>query len=207
MTYSVSGMFDHLKGLDLSWQKSRPRHLRPMLPPRRRSKRGLAKAVKRIAKLHEGKQIQLWLQDEARVGRKGRNAHVWFEKGILPVMRTDKRFKSVYIYGAIHPGTDDAFALILPRADTEMMRLDFDTFAQSLPTDVHVVLVLDKDGWHVTGRLKPPDNLSLVHLPAYSFELNPSNASGSTSRSASFPTASSTTSMPSSKPAQRLGTT
>ena len=26
MTYSVSGMFDLLKGLDLSWQKSRPRH-------------------------------------------------------------------------------------------------------------------------------------------------------------------------------------
>lgn len=26
VTYSVSGMFDLLKGLDLSWQKSRPRH-------------------------------------------------------------------------------------------------------------------------------------------------------------------------------------
>ena len=129
--------------------------------------------MKRIAKRHKGKQIQLWFQDEARVGQKGRNAHVWFEKGVRPVMSTDKRFKSVYIYGAIRPGTDDAFALILPRADTEMMRLYLDAFAQSLPADVHVVLVLDKAGWHVTGRLKPPDNISLVHLPAYSPELNP----------------------------------
>jgi hypothetical protein len=107
--------------------------------------------VKRIAKRQKGKQIQLWFQDEARVGQKGRNAHVWFEKGVRPVMRTDKRFKSVYIYGAVRPGTDGAFALILPRADTEMMRLYLDTFAQSLPADVHVVLVLDKAGWHVTG--------------------------------------------------------
>ena len=35
------------------------------------------------------------------------------------------------------------------------------------------MLVLDKAGWHVTGRLKPPDNITLVHLPAYSPELNP----------------------------------
>ena len=54
-----------------------------------------------------------------------------------------------------------------------MMRLYLDTFAQSLPANVHVVLVLDKAGWHVTGRLKPPDNITLVHLPAYSPELNP----------------------------------
>ncbi len=143
------------------------------MPPRRLSKRGRAKAVKLIVKRHKGKQIQLWFQDEARVGQKGRNAHVWFEKGVRPVMHTDKRFKSVYIYGAICPGTDDAFALVLPRADTEMMRLYLNTFAKSLPADVHVVLVLDKAGWYVTGRLKPPDNITLVHLPAYSPELNP----------------------------------
>ncbi len=141
-----------------------------MPPPRRRS---LTKAVKRIAKRQKGKQIQLWYQDEVRGGQKGRSAHVWFEKGVRPVMSTDKRFKSVYIYGAIQPGTDDAFALVLPRADTMMMRLYLGTFAQSLPPNVHVVLVLDKAGWHVTGRLKPPNNITLVHLPAYSPELNP----------------------------------
>jgi hypothetical protein len=49
-----------------------------------------------------------------------------------------------------------------------------DFFAQSLPTDVNVVLVLDKAEWqHVAGQLKPPDNITLVHVPAYSPELNP----------------------------------
>jgi hypothetical protein len=61
--------------------------------------------VKRIAKRHKGNRFSSGSSDETRVGQKGRNAHVWFEKGVRPVMRTDKRFKSVYIYGAIRPGT------------------------------------------------------------------------------------------------------
>ena len=40
VTYSVSGMFDLLKGLDLSWQKTGLAILKPMPPPRRLSKRG-----------------------------------------------------------------------------------------------------------------------------------------------------------------------
>jgi transposase len=38
----------------------------------------------------------------------------------------------------------------------------------------HGVRVLDGAGWHQTGgRLEIPDNISLLHLPPYSPELNP----------------------------------
>jgi transposase len=37
----------------------------------------------------------------------------------------------------------------------------------------HVVLVLDQAGWHVAKHLKTPDNLTLLHLPPYSPQLNP----------------------------------
>jgi len=129
--------------------------------------------VRRIVRRHRDEDVQVWFQDEARVGQKGRNAHVWYEKGVRPTARTDKRFKSAYIYGAVRPGSDDAFALVLPRADTAMMRLFLDAFSANLPAGVHAVLVLDRAGWHVTGRLDPPANVSLVHLPSYSPELNP----------------------------------
>lgn len=39
VTYSVSRMFDLLKGLDLSWQKSRPRHPQADATAQRLSKR------------------------------------------------------------------------------------------------------------------------------------------------------------------------
>ncbi len=36
------------------------------------------------------------------------------------------------------------------------------------------MLVLDGAGWHQTGgRLRVPDNVTLLHLPPYSPELNP----------------------------------
>ena len=38
----------------------------------------------------------------------------------------------------------------------------------------HAVVTLDGAGWHRPGgRLRIPDNISLLHLPPYSPELNP----------------------------------
>ena len=42
-----------------------------------------------------------------------------------------------------------------------------------MPTGTHAVLVLDRAGWHVSADLVVPANLTLVHLPPYSPELNP----------------------------------
>jgi len=70
------------------------------------------------------------------------------------------------------PGTDDAFALVLPKVSTEAMSLYLEHFARSLPPNVHAVLVLDQAGWHLAND-EIPDNLTLVHLPPYSPELNP----------------------------------
>ena len=41
------------------------------------------------------------------------------------------------------------------------------------PADVHAVMVLDRAGWHVARALKVPANVTLVHLPPKSPELNP----------------------------------
>ena len=38
--------------------------------------------------------------------------------------------------------------------------------------EAHVVLVLDQAGWHVAKALKVPANMTLLHLPPYSPELN-----------------------------------
>lgn len=37
----------------------------------------------------------------------------------------------------------------------------------------HAILVLDGAGWHGSAALTVPDNISLLHLPPYSPELNP----------------------------------
>jgi transposase len=39
--------------------------------------------------------------------------------------------------------------------------------------EVQVILVLDRAGWHLSEALQVPENITLLHLPPYSPELNP----------------------------------
>ena len=70
-------------------------------------------------------------------------------------------------------GTDEAFALVMPLATAAVMSVFLQDFSKSLAPNAHAGLVLDKAGWHTTRRLRVPENISLVLLPAYSPELNP----------------------------------
>ncbi|HEX6015838.1 MAG TPA: IS630 family transposase [Geminicoccaceae bacterium] len=124
-----------------------------------------------MARARPEAQVQLWCQDEARVGQKGRTCHRWYERGIRPPGLADRRFDSLYLFAACRPGTDQAFALALPEATTASMGLFLERFAQELEPGVHAALILDRAGWHVSRRLAVPDNITLVPLPPYSPEL------------------------------------
>jgi transposase len=63
--------------------------------------------------------------------------------------------------------------LLLPYADLESMRVYLDDFSRVLLPEVHVVLVCDQAGRHTSGRLPVPGNVTLLHLPLKSPELNP----------------------------------
>jgi transposase len=126
-----------------------------------------------IAAAHPDKTLQLWFEDEAREGQKGRAGHRWFHRGQRPPGRCDKRFQSTYIFGAVRPTTDDAFALVLPDANAATMDLFLAEFAKTLPETAHVALVVDQAGWHDVKALHVPDNITLIPLPPYSPELNP----------------------------------
>jgi transposase len=80
---------------------------------------------------------------------------------------------NAYIYAAIEPGTDNAFALVLPDANGAGMQVFLDAFARMIREDEHVALVLDGAGWHSGKKLRVPENITLVPLPAYCPDLNP----------------------------------
>jgi transposase len=142
-------------------------------PRRRRSKKVLGAKLAAIAAAHPGAQVQLWCQDEARIGQKGRTCHRWYQRGVRPPGLADQRFASLYLFAACRPGTDQAFALALPQATTASMAVFLEHFARQLEPGAHAVLILDQAGWHVSPRLAVPDNVTLLPLPAYSPELNP----------------------------------
>lgn len=114
----------------------------------------------------------MWFQDECRFGQKGCLTHVWAPRGSRPVRPLQNEYEWVYLYGAANPITGESCALVLPWADTAMMRLHLEALSDQVGPDRHVILVLDNAGWHTTGRLTVPANITLLALPAYSPELN-----------------------------------
>jgi len=85
----------------------------------------------------------------------------------------DQRYTFAYIYGAVEPGADNAFALVLPETSTNAMQVYLDKFSETIASDEHVVMVMDQAGWHGAHALKIPKNISLEMLPARSPQLNP----------------------------------
>lgn len=62
---------------------------------------------------------------------------------------------------------------MLPYADTHAMNLHLAEISATVDPGAHAVLILDKAGWHTSGGLIVPDNITLLLLPPASPELNP----------------------------------
>lgn len=78
----------------------------------------------------------------------------------------------LYAYSALSPTTGDCYSMISPQCNTAAMN----TFLQELSAfypHYRVVIILDKAGWHLSKSLLLPTNIKLLHLAAYSPELNP----------------------------------
>jgi len=129
--------------------------------------------LKEIQCTHKNKRLRLFFQDEARIGQKGRVCHIWWKRGERPPGLCDKRFTFAYIFAAVEPGADNAFALVMPYADTAAMQAFLDRFSETIAEDEHVAMILDQAGWHGSNDLAVPANITLVPLPPYSPELNP----------------------------------
>ena len=121
-----------------------------------------------------GKPIEIWYQDEARVGQKGTQAYVWAPVGSCPLMVRDSRHDSAYLFGAICPDRGVGAAIIMPAVNTEAMNEPLEEISTQVAAGAHAVLVLDGAGWHQAGgKLSVPDNITLLSLPPYAPELNP----------------------------------
>ena len=125
------------------------------------------------AALPRGTPIELWWQDEARVGQKNGITRRWAKRGTRPSAPKDQRTTSAYIYGAICPAEGKGAALVLPRCNTEGMTLHLAEISAAVAPGAHAVLILDQAGWHLSAALVVPANITLLPLPAKCPELNP----------------------------------
>ena len=117
--------------------------------------------------------VEIWFQDEARVGQKGSLSYVWAPVGSRPPMVRDSRHDAVYIFGAICPDRGVGAAIIAPAANMECMNLHLAEISTQVTPGSIAVVICDGAGWHQRGgQIKLPDNIVLLPLPPYAPELN-----------------------------------
>ena len=123
--------------------------------------------------LPRGTAIELWWQDEARIGQQTKLTRRWAKRGTRPTAPKDQRRASAWIFGAICPAEGKAAGIVMPRCNSEAMSIHLEEFAFHVAPGAHAVLILDQAGWHGSAELVVPTNITLMPLPPRCPELNP----------------------------------
>lgn len=137
--------------------------------------KNLRERLRRLRKANPKKAVEVWAQDEARLGLKPIARRVWALKGQRPRSCGRTRYQWLYLYGFVRPKTGNTFGVLRPRVRAERMSEaleEFATHADPKGQKVLVVLV-DNAGWHRAKALVIPPNVVLHFLPPCTPELQP----------------------------------
>ncbi len=171
--YSRSGIYTLLDRLNIVWISGRSKHPKHSQEAIEGFKESFPEEVAKVQEQIDNKKIEVWWQDESRVGQQGCLSRVWAAKGTRPRVVRQRQFLSTYIFGACCPDKDKGCALILPECTTGMMQLHLNEISKNVEESFHAIVLMDRAGWHTTEALNIPDNMTLFPLPPYSPELNP----------------------------------
>jgi len=111
-------------------------------------------------------------QDEAGFGRINKPKRCWAPKGMRPCVPCHHIREYRYAYGAVEPMTGDSFFLVLPYTNMACMELFLSELSKAF-SDEMILLAVDRASWHVTEKLKIPENIQLLYLLPYTPEMNP----------------------------------
>src|ERR671916_251663 len=116
------------------------------------------KLAERVAELKTAapeRAMELWCEDEARLGLKPIVRRVWALRGQRPLAMNHTRYEWLYVYGFVRPATGQSSWLVLPTVTTAVMSLALAEFARDVGAgaDKTIVLVVDRAGWHRSMEL------------------------------------------------------
>ena len=135
----------------------------------------------RVARLKESyptAKVELWCEDEHRLGLKPIIRKVWSPVGERPLVEVHQRYEWTYLYAFARPKTGEVHWLILPSVSAQVFSLALEHFAREVGAGnrrKRILLVVDKAGWQTAKKkLKVPEGIHLEFLPSHSPELQPS---------------------------------
>jgi transposase len=133
--------------------------------------------VLRLKETYPTAKVELWCEDEHRLGLKPILRRAWSPIGERPLVKVHQRYEWTYLYAFARPKTGEVHWLILPKVNAEVFSLALEHFAREVGAGKRkrILLVLDRAGWHTAKKkLRVPEGIHLEFLPSHSPELQPS---------------------------------
>lgn len=133
----------------------------------------------REQRAHPEAEVELWAEDEHRLGLKPILRVLWAAKGQRPVVRVRPRYRWLYVVAFVCPEHGETSFWLVPALNAVVFELLLDAFAEERGVGKRrgkrkrILLVLDQAGWHLSTDLAVPEGITLVPLPPYSPELQP----------------------------------
>lgn len=169
----LSTIYNLLHRLNYSYLQPRPRHQLANPAMQQAFLASLSDRWTEIARAHPGKRLRVYFEDEARFGQQGTITRVWAKTNSRPSAVRQTAYQYLWVLAAVCPETGASAGLLAPRLNTDYVNAFLQEFSQTIPADEHVMLLWDGAGFHRSGTLQVPSNITPVQLPAYSPELNP----------------------------------
>ena len=117
--------------------------------------------------------VDIWFQDEARFGQQNTTTRIWAEKGTRPRVVQQQQYTYAYLFGAVCITNGNTEALIAPFSNMEIMKDHLALISKATSAGRHAVVLMDGASWHQEYLDNHFPNLSIIHIPPYSPELNP----------------------------------
>lgn len=167
------------------WEYLRVMNGRPLVPRTQHEEADILAAARMEKKLnleqarlqqeYPKADIKVWAMDEHRLGLKPVQRRVWARQGEQPIATVKWRFQWLWLYGLVAPESRETYWWILPVVNINLFNRVLADFAQhfGLGKNKHIILVLDRAGWHTSEQVEVPEGIHLFFLPACSPELQP----------------------------------
>lgn len=119
--------------------------------------------------------IQLWSEDEHRLGLKPIRRRIYVPEGDNPIASVHWRYQWLWVYTLVEPSRGETEWWILPCVNTTVFSQVLAEFAKAygIHANKRILLVVDQAGWHRSEKLQIPEGIHLFPLPPYTPELQP----------------------------------
>lgn len=135
--------------------------------------------IARLRRKNPSKIIEIWAEDEGRIGLKPLTRRVWSKRGQRPIALQKRGYQWLHTYAFVQPSTGRGEFWVMSHVDTPTMNAVLKAFAKTANpnNDKTLVILWDNAGWHISNDLEVPQGIDLYPILPYTPELSPAEPS------------------------------